>query len=93
MELRVLKGYISDYVGSLDPLATYKSLPVYKKLLFKLMGLVRVEKVHVITPHGVEGDCDVYLARCPRCKSVYLDYPHYYTKYLECPKCSARIYL
>jgi len=89
--MKSVKGYVSDYVASLDPISVYKCLPIIKKILFRLLGLIEAEKVLVITPSGTKGVCEIYLAKCSRCGEIYVDYPHGYSKYIECPKCRTQI--
>jgi len=91
--MRVFKGYVSDYVKSLDPNEVLSKLPVHKKVLFKLLGVVKVEDLLVETPSGTKSRCSIYLARCGRCKAIYVDYPHGYDPHLVCPKCGTWIYV
>ena len=91
--MRALQGYISDYARSLNPYEVYARLNPIKKLLLKILGVVKLETLYVKTPVGTEGTASIYLVKCPRCGQLYIDYPHGYTKYLECPKCETRIHL
>ena len=91
--MKVVHGYISDYVRGLEATKLVSGLNPLKKLVFMVLGVVRVEKVYVKTPEGAEGVSEVYLARCPYCKSIYVDYPHGYSRYIQCPKCRTRIYV
>ena len=88
-----IHGYISDHIRKLSPQQEYSKLNPLKKLLFKLLGVVKLETVYVKTPIGTEGEVKVYLARCPNCKQLYIDYPHGYTRFIECPNCHTRIYI
>ena len=91
--MRVVYGYVSDYVRSLNPGDVYARLGPFRKLLLRLLGVVRLERVYVKTPSGTEDMVSIYLARCPHCGNLYVDYPHGYSQFLECPRCSTRIYL
>ena len=91
--MRTMYGYVSDYVKSLNPNEVFPKLSPVKKLLLKLLGVVKLEEVYVKTPIGTEGATGVYLVKCLNCRELYIDYPHGYTQFLQCPKCGVRTYL
>ena len=39
---------------------------------------------------GWKGELPFYVVKCPRCKQLFLDYPHGYENYFVCPNCYDR---
>ena len=89
------KGRIGDLLSKLN-LEVEKSrrkIGLLGRIRLEILGYVKVGEAEVETLDGRRSVTSLYLARCGRCKKLYVDVTHSFHPYLLCPYCGERQYI